>query len=641
MMCEMKKLNVLLIAPTYVDSPNTMYFPIGMAYLASYISSKGYAVDGLNMSNYGFKDGLEKLNAKLEVKNYDVIGIGALTVAFEQIEKLIIYLRDITDAKIVIGGGVTSCESELVIQELKPDYMVISEGELIFEELLSHIQDPNKYNLPKGAWALKDTQMISNNETHAISDLDLLPFPDYELMGVSKFMDLQTTSGWSYHKTDVSVGKYMPISASRSCPFKCTFCHHAGMGTYRKHSVEYAIAFIKKMTTQYKVKHLSIYDELFSMDKQRVMEFCKALKPLNITFMCQLRVDQVDREMLFEMKEAGCIEISYGLESGSDIVIKSMNKKIFVKQIQNAIKLTREVKIGIQGNFLFGDPAETKETLEESINFQEKNRLFFADWSMVIPYPGTVLHQKALDENMIKDRVQFIKDVSDTSKYLWNKPINLTKFSDEEYLSIYSMLRELNDTNHRKVLSKVIDAKVIDEKHSNMELECPNCKSRKKYENLPFPINTSNSLFQDRESFYGFLGMNIVCLECRSKHHLLPKNIEHVKSKFEIFDLALKEFVANNDEIVMMPAMDRYAQAVKEDTALLDINPIAVLDTRDYRICNEFLGQKIQKFNDINILKFREKKFLILPWVEYDKVYSTLIKNNIKENNILSWNKFI
>lgn len=634
----MKKLRVLLIAPTYVDAPNTMYFPIGMAYLASYISSKGYLVDGLNMSNYGLNKGLEKLKLKLESEQYDVIGIGALTVAFEQIEKLVVHLRTITDAKIVIGGGVTSCESELVIKEIKPDYMVISEGELIFEELLSHINNPNEYNLPKGAWSLKGDEIVSNSDSYAIPELDELPFPDYELMGISEFMDLQTGSGWSYHKTDLVIGKYMPISASRSCPFKCTFCHHAGMGTYRKHSVKYAVDFIKKMTSKYNVKHLSIYDELFSMDKKRVMEFCKELRPLDVTFMCQLRVDQVDKEMLQEMRKAGCIEISYGIESGSDLVIESMNKKIHVHQIENAIKLTREAKIGIQGNFLFGDPAETKETIEESIRFQEKNNLFFADWSMVIPYPGTVLHQKALDKGMISDRVQFIKDVADTSKYLWNKPINLTNFLDEEYLKIYAELRELNDINHRQVLSRVTKANIIDEKHSNIELECPTCNLATKYNNLPFPINTNNHLSEDRESFYGFLGMNIVCPECRSKHHLLPKNIEHTKSIFNIFDIVLSEFIASGDEIVMMPAMDRYYNAVKEDTNLLSIKPIAVLDTREYRVGAEFHGQVVQKFNDENILKLKNKKFLILPWVEYESAYNILINNGIDRNNILSWN---
>jgi len=361
----MKSLKVLLIAPTYIDSPNTMYFPIGMAYLASYISSKGYFVDGLNMSNYGLEKGLKELEEKLNREHFDVIGVGALTVAFEQIQKLVTHLRSVSDAKIVIGGGVTSCESELVIKEIKPDYMVISEGEMIFEELLSHVENPSEYNLPRGAWSLRGDEMVSNNESNAITDLDTLPFPDYELMGIDKFMELKSGELLNHHKVDLSVGKYMPISASRSCPFKCTFCHHAGMGDYRKHSVDYAVKFIKKMITEYKVEHIEIYDELFSMNKQRVMEFCDELKPLGITFMCQLRVDQIDREMLTAMREAGCIEISYGIESGSEKVIKSMNKKIHVEQIENAIKLTREAKIGIQGNFLFGDPAETSETISE------------------------------------------------------------------------------------------------------------------------------------------------------------------------------------------------------------------------------------------------------------------------------------
>lgn len=636
----MKQLKVLLIAPTYIDTPNTMYFPIGMAYLASYIRSKGYLVDALNMSNYGLENGLEKLQSKLQSEDFDVIGIGALTVAFEQIEKLIKNLRRMSNAKIVIGGGVTSCESELVIKNLLPDYMVISEGEIIFEQLLNHIKNPGNYGLPKGTWSIKDKKVIANNESNAIANLDDLPFPDYDLLGIAEFMKLQSAGSLNYHKLDTSVGKYMPISASRSCPFKCTFCHHAGMGDYRKHSVDYAMKFIKKMLAEHKVKHLSIYDELFSANKQRVMEFCEQLRPLGVTFMCQLRVDQVDKEMLMTMKKAGCIEISYGIESGSEEVIKSMNKKIHVHQIENAIRLTREAKIGIQGNFLFGDPVETKETIQESLDFQERNKLYFIDWSMVIPYPGTALHSLALSKQMIDDRVQFIKNVADTSKYLWNSPINLTNFSDEEYLSIYAELRELNDINHRKILSKIIRANVIDTAHSFLEIECPHCRHRQKYENFPFPFNTNVNMTEDRSSFYGFLGINLVCPECRDKHHLLPKNIPHIKTIFEKFDNALKVFVEHSEnDIVIMPAMDRYFNSVAKDTSALDIKPFAVLDTRAYRIDKEFLGVKIQELNRNSITALKDKKFIILPWVEYENAYKTLLDNGVDKKKILSWNK--
>ncbi|MBL1243437.1 MAG: B12-binding domain-containing radical SAM protein [Sulfurimonas sp.] len=520
----MNQTKILLVAPTYIDKPNTMYFPIGMAYLASYMKSKNYYVDGLNLSNYGLDSGLKEIQKKLMSQEYNIIGIGALTVAFSQIERLVLSIREFTDAKIVFGGGVTSCESELVLETLKADYMVISEGELIFEELVAHIEDPISNKLPKGVWSKKGKKVISNSESYAIDNLDDLPFPDYEIMGIKEFINLQPDIGWNLHNTDMSIGKYMPISASRSCPFKCTFCHHAGMGDYRKHSVSYAISFIKEMLKRYKVTHFSIYDELFSMNKSRVMEFCDALKPLNITFMCQLRVDQIDIEMLKNMRDAGCVEISYGIESGSQKVIDSMHKKITVEQIENAVKLTREAKVGIQGNFLFGDPAETKETVQESLEFQKKNKLYFADWSMVIPYPGTVLHRLALSENLIKDRVEFIKVVADTSKYLWNNPINLTVFSDQEYIEEYTRLREQNDINHRKVLSEIIEAKRVNSKYSNLKIRCPNCSSLSQYEKLPFPLNSMKNLTEDRESFFGFLGMNIVCHHCRQKHHLLPKN---------------------------------------------------------------------------------------------------------------------
>lgn len=637
----MKKLKVLLIAPTYVDAPNTMYFPIGMSYLASYISSKGYEVDGFNMSNYGLVRGLEILKEKLDICDYDVIGIGALTVAFEQIQKLVISVRSMSEAKVVIGGGVTSCESELVIKEINPDYMVISEGELIFEELLNHIADSKKHPLPIGAWSKKGDEIVADSQSNAIATLDELPFPNYELMGIQEFMNLQTGSGWNYYKLDTTVGKYMPISASRSCPFKCTFCHHAGMGKYRKHSVKYAIEFITLMINRYKVKHLLIYDELFSMDKERVMEFCKYLKPLNITFMCQLRVDQINLEMLLEMKKAGCVEISYGIESGSEKVIKSMQKKTHVYQVENALKLTRKAKIGIQGNFLYGDPVETKETIDESLKFQERNKLYFTDWSMVIPYPGTVLHQLALSRNMIKDRVQFIKDVANSSKYLWNKPINLTQFSDEEFLARYAQLRELNDVNHRKALAKVKESRVIDSKHSLLVLECPHCQHNVKYEKIPFPFNVRNSVSKDRDCFYGFLGANIVCPDCRGKYHLLPKEIPHVKGIFKRFEEALDKFVESaKDNLVVMPAMDRYYSSVKSDTTLMNLKPSVVLDSREYRLGEIFMDRKVEKLSKENIEKLEDKKFIIFPWVEYESATKLLLDNGVAKENILSWKGF-
>lgn len=635
----MKSLKVLLIAPTYVDNPNTMYFPIGMAYLASYIRSRGHTVHGFNMNNVGRVEGEKYLRDLLSRERYDVIGLGALTIAFEQLEKLIRFLRPLSDAAIVLGGGITACESEIVLTELQPDYMVISEGEVIFEQLLDYIANPSGTPLPKGVWTRTPEGIISGNEGDTIPNLDDLPFPDYELMGIGQFIELQTGQTWSHHKTDPFTGKYIPISASRSCPFKCTFCYHAGMGKYRLHSIPYTIAFIKKMKEAYGVTHFSIYDELFSASISRVLEFCEAAKQLNITFVCQLRVDQVSAPMLRAMKEAGCTEISYGFESASDTVIESMQKKIFAHQIAEAVRLTREAKIGIQGNFLFGDPAETKETLQTTLDFQQQHRLYFADWSMVLPYPGTVLHAQALRKGMIRDRVRFIKDIADTSRYLWNSPVNLTVMSDEEYLQVYAQLRELNDINHRQALSRVVASRSLDGFHSAITVECPHCQTSTSYERFPYPLDARTEVSEDRSSFYGLLGINLICPECRDKHHLLSKAIPHVTPVFERFDAVLSELVrSHGDEIVVLPAMDRYFHALCEDTAILSVRPFAVLDTREHRIGKTFLDTTVQKFDDETVDSLADKRFLILPWVEAAEVYRRLIARGIPEERIVSWN---
>jgi len=636
-------MNVLLVAPTFTEEVNTMYFPIGMSYLASYIKAKGHSVDALNMNNYGLKHGLEILKEKLKNNNYDIIGIGAIIIAFERIEKLVEFVKKYSDAKIVLGGGVTSCETDIGIKTIKPDYMVVGEGERIFHELLEYIGNNDKA-LPKGVWVYENGDIVyASSESYTIEDLDSLPFPDYELLGIKKFLKIQTDAKYEHHAVDLKKSRSLPISASRSCPFKCTFCHHAGMASYRKHSVEYVMQFIKEMMSEYDISFISIYDELFSLNKQRVLDFCKELEKLKINFNCQLRVDQIDDEMLSAMKKAGCLEISFGIESGSQEVIDSMRKKTKVEQIKNALALTKKHKIGIQGNFLFGDPAETEETLQESIKFQEQNALFFQDWSMVIPYPGTDLHNLAISRGMIKDkdRVDFIRNVAETSRYLWNSPINLTNFSDKRYMEIYAYIRELNDINHRKVLTKINFSKRIDNYQSYLDVTCPNCKHRYEFLKFPLPLNDKIKINKDRESYYGFLGVNLVCPECRSKHHIIPKYFPHIKPLFDSFEKVFKKFIiSSKNGVVVMPAVDRYFFAIKEDTKLFDIEVDAVLDSRIYRLEDSFLNKTTELLNKKNIKKYQDKNFIIYPWVEYQSAYSLLIENGIKSENILSWNMF-
>src|SRR3954465_14438300 len=133
-------LRILLISPSYAPTRNTMYFPIGLSYVAAYVRKFGYEVVPLNMNHWDAEERYQELERILKEERIDVVGITGITIAFNEIERIVQFVRPRSKAQIVLGGGITSCESELVLNTLKPDYMVVSEGELIFLSLLQTIE---------------------------------------------------------------------------------------------------------------------------------------------------------------------------------------------------------------------------------------------------------------------------------------------------------------------------------------------------------------------------------------------------------------------------------------------------------------------------------------------------------------------
>jgi len=474
----------------------------------------------------------------------------------------------------------------------------------------------------------------------AEKDLNLLPEPDLELMGIEKNIDLQKDSRISYHLVRYDIGRSIHVAASRSCPFQCTFCHHAGMGKYKTHDIDRVLAQIEQYVNKYDVNRISILDELFSADRERLRSFCNRLqeKKLNIKWFCQLRVDQLEQELLELMKQSGCDFISIGIESGSDIVLTSMQKKIKAIEIANAAKMLRKANIGFQANFLFGDPLETNETLAESLRFQQENELYFVDWSAVIPYAGTQIFDEAWEKGLIKDKVQFIRHQCDISGYLYKHQINMTQMSDTEYQDWYIRLREMNDLNHRKRLAVVTGTRSVGLWQSDLTIACPSCQHQFTTD-FRYPLAAHGDGRIDLNSPVGMLGVNLLCPKCFRKMHLMPRQIPHIDTIFNRFQERLDALKTCGVRVAVLPAMDRYSAVFQADISLDGLNVTAVLDTRKFRIGKVFLGQTIQFFDKESILENREGVFLILPWVEYKNAMDTLIKAGIPNKRILSWNQ--
>ncbi|MCG8556586.1 MAG: B12-binding domain-containing radical SAM protein [Proteobacteria bacterium] len=632
--------NVLLLSPSYARDRNTQYFPIGLSYLASYIRQFGHRIVPLNMNNYGSDERYAALADLLEHELVDVIGLGGLTVAFNELDRLITFIRARSERPIVLGGGITSCESELVMRALRPDYMVVGEGELIFRRLLDALGNDAEIERVKGIWHWSEGEPAFTGEGEVVNRLDDLPEPDLELFGMQGYLDILSEHQFSYHETRINVGRSIPITASRSCPFRCTFCYHAGMGTYRRHSIRLVVDHIERCRNRFDTSYFMIYDELFSASKKRIHEFCDLLEErrLDITWYCQLRVDQLDQALLHRMREAGCIHISYGFESGSDEVLHSMKKKVTAEQIARAVEMTRRARIGIQANFLFGDPRETHQTLRDTLDFQQRNQMYFVDWSAVIPYPGTALYEHAEAKGLIRDRVQFMRDLCNISGFLWKSQVNMTGLSDQEYWKTYVRLRELNDENHRKRPAQIVAGRAAGRLRSQLELECPWCERRERIL-LPYPPDASHGKV-NLGSAVGVLGLNIVCAECNRKVHLAANRIPHVAPIYQRFQQALDELARQGRKVVLLPAMDRYFGTFSQDVDLSGLRVEAVLDWREARVGQRFLYGQVARLDEEAVRAHADCVFVVLPWVEHEDALQLLVESGIRDEAVICWNRF-
>jgi len=186
---------------------------------------------------------------------------------------------------------------------------------------------------------------------------------------------------------------------------------------------------------RYDINFLMIYDDCFAFDKKRLKKFCAEIKKImkmnkkEIKWMCQLMVSVVDDPLLKELKAAGCVAISYGFESYSPIVLKSMKKSITPEQINFAFHTTVKNKLNVQANFIFGDIAETNETSKETLGWWIKNAKSQIFLGFVRPYPGSELYNHCIKKGIIQDELFFVKEQINSTEIL-----NMTdKMSDKDF----------------------------------------------------------------------------------------------------------------------------------------------------------------------------------------------------------------
>ncbi|MGL1862870.1 MAG: B12-binding domain-containing radical SAM protein [Pseudodesulfovibrio sp.] len=392
---------LLLVPPLY---PHELYTrgsqssasilpPLGLAYIAAYIGEQGFEsriIDGL-VSPMPYPELLEIAS------EYDIVGISVVsTYAFRAIEMIKAFKDGGLKSPIVVGGPHVTALPESLLT-FGADYAVLGEGEVTSLELFKTLTSGGTPSVVKGIAYLEDGALIKTEKRSPIANLDDIPIPARDLL------DMELYSG------SIARAKNYPshsMLASRGCPGVCTFCSKKTFGTkVRRFSIDRIAEEMFLLRDKYGANDIALMDDNFTTDFNAVHGLCEILTQKNFgkSWSVEARVDGVDKNIFSSLKQAGCDYIAYGIESGSQRVLNSINKKIDKAQIRETIQLTKEAGLHIRGYFIIGFPGETLEEIRQSIEFAIELDIDVASFTLFLPLPGTVEYRRALTSGTFDD----------------------------------------------------------------------------------------------------------------------------------------------------------------------------------------------------------------------------------------------
>lgn len=364
--------------------------PTGVAYIAACL--KKHNIEVRVIDDYALHYGLD--NIRQEVKSYNphFVGISCLTPSAPYSFKLCKLLRELNpDIKIVMGNLHASLFYEEILRSGIADYVVHGDGERPMLEIVeSGVNKENLKNI-RGVSYIDKGKLMYNAPLFR-EDLDDLPYPDWSLFPLKKYLPVPYVN---------IGGPVLTITASRGCPYSCSFCSVKHTGEkYRKRKPEKVVEEIKFLKDIYKTKFFGFIDPIFPFEKEYCMEICEGIikNSLNkkMKWFCETRVDRLEEKLLTKMKEGGCQRIILGMESAQQETLYRTNKNYSIEQAREVLPAIKKAGIEVSGLFMIGFPWETHKDIEGTITFAQSLPLDFAKFALFVPFPGSKLYADLL-----------------------------------------------------------------------------------------------------------------------------------------------------------------------------------------------------------------------------------------------------
>lgn len=425
---------ILLINPG--ERTEYMMPPMGLMAIASAVLQEGHQAQILDLPalDINYND-IVHISAR-----YKVIGITAMNTNIREAIKLADALKiDMPWAKILLGGPFPTLLPEETLKASNGiDILVRGEGENTIKELMA-VLGKEHYDLSKiRGISYRQNGAIIHNPDRIQSQRD---YYDLDRHLITPYQLLPKITEYRPHPPRGRYPPFFMLVTSRGCPYWCKFCAKPVFGSiYRSQSPQHIATEIDLLKELYGAREIAFFDDIFVLNRNKVLELCALLKDKDIHWTCEARVDLVEARELKAMKEAGCYAIAFGIESSSPYTLQRLGKSIRPEQSVEAVKMAHEAGMEVLGYMMIGSPGEDEYSILKTIQFAKDLELDYVQFAVTTAYPGTEMY----DEYLAK-----YPDPKPTwDKFLYDNN-SLAPVFETEYLS-RQRLNELADKANRQ-----------------------------------------------------------------------------------------------------------------------------------------------------------------------------------------------
>lgn len=414
----------------------TMQYPINIGYLAQVCLDAGYEVDMWDFCVEEFTD--EAIAAKIRASKPDILGVSCVTSAIIKGHNVAAIAKSIDEEILTVVGGVhvTALPEETLTEFPDFDLGVLTEAEDSILEICQAVEEKRSVTDIPGTIYRENGEIIRALPRINFPDVNTIPFPNREILPMEWYSKKHTSRGVLR-----DVWRVAEIDSSRGCPFACTFCNveltHGRKTRFR--TPDNVLREIEQCVKKFGTNFIVFNDSTFTIRKDRVMEIVRGLPKIGIEgYSVNAHVNTVDEEMLTTLRDTGCFKIMYGVESGSDRVLRAIKKNSTQERIRKAIRLSKKVGIPqVETCFILGaDIYETEEDVRLTESLIRELSPDLLGLGIITPFPGTEqyvqMKQLGLFDNVSWEDFQIFSETP--------PPWRTVTFSAEELVTLRNQI---------------------------------------------------------------------------------------------------------------------------------------------------------------------------------------------------------